>query len=56
MWFPHYKVKVELDRWRDFIGFNLVKRLYKDVEDVLGIGIDSMNDYYDVRLKIYMRN
>lgn len=34
-----------------FIGSNLVKRLYHDVEDVTVIGIDNMNDYYDVRLK-----
>lgn len=34
-----------------FIGSNLVKRLYSDVEDVTVIGIDNMNDYYDVRLK-----
>lgn len=34
-----------------FIGANLVKRLYVDVEDVTVIGIDNMNDYYDVRLK-----
>lgn len=34
-----------------FIGGNLVKRLYHDVEDVTVIGIDNMNDYYDVRLK-----
>ena len=34
-----------------FIGSNLVKRLYKDVEDVTIIRIDNMNDYYDVRLK-----
>lgn len=34
-----------------FIGSNLVKRLYEDVEDVTVIGIDNMNDYYDVRLK-----
>ena len=34
-----------------FIGSNLVKRLYKDVENVRVIGIDNMNDYYDVRLK-----
>ena len=35
-----------------FIGSNLVKRLYSDVEDVTVIGIDNMNDYYDVRLKV----
>lgn len=34
-----------------FIGSNLVKRLYSDVENVTVIGIDNMNDYYDVRLK-----
>lgn len=34
-----------------FIGANLIKRLYQDVEDVTVIGIDNMNDYYDVRLK-----
>lgn len=34
-----------------FIGSNLVKRLYKDLKDVTVIGIDNMNDYYDVRLK-----
>lgn len=34
-----------------FIGANLVKRLYADVKDVTVIGIDNMNDYYDVRLK-----
>ena len=33
-----------------FIGSDLVKRLY-DVKDVTVIGIDNMNDYYDVRLK-----
>lgn len=34
-----------------FIGSNLVKRLYEDVKDVTVIGIDNMNDYYNVRLK-----
>lgn len=34
-----------------FIGSNLVKRLYKDISDVKVIGIDNMNDYYDVKLK-----
>lgn len=34
-----------------FIGANLVKRLYAAVKDVTVIGIDNMNDYYDVRLK-----
>ncbi len=34
-----------------FIGANLAKRLFKDFENVKVIGIDNMNDYYDVRLK-----
>lgn len=34
-----------------FIGSNLVKRLYDDIKNVTVIGIDNMNDYYDVRLK-----
>ena len=36
-----------------FIGSNLVKRLLNDVEGVSVIGIDNMNDYYDVSLKEY---
>ncbi len=34
-----------------FIGSNLIKRIYADAENVTVIGIDNMNDYYDVRLK-----
>lgn len=34
-----------------FIGSNLIKRLCKDIEDVKIIGIDNMNNYYDVKLK-----
>ena len=36
-----------------FIGANLVKRLLADVPTAKLIGIDSLNDYYDVRLKEY---
>ena len=36
-----------------FIGANLVKRLFKDVPTAKIIGVDSMNDYYDIRLKEY---
>lgn len=36
-----------------FIGANLVKRLFEDVPDARVIGLDSVNDYYDVRLKEY---
>ncbi len=36
-----------------FIGANLVKRLIADVPSAKVIGIDSVNDYYDVRLKEY---
>ena len=34
-----------------FIGSNLVKRLLTDYESITVIGIDNMNDYYDVSLK-----
>lgn len=34
-----------------FIGSNLVKRLCSNAEAVTVIGIDNLNDYYDVRLK-----
>ncbi len=34
-----------------FIGSNLVKRLFRDVKGATIIGIDNMNDYYDVALK-----
>ena len=39
-----------------FIGSNLVKRLLNDVENVKIIGIDNMNDYYDVSIKEYRLN
>lgn len=34
-----------------FIGSNLCKRLLNDYKDIKVIGIDNMNDYYDVRIK-----
>ncbi len=34
-----------------FIGSNLVKAIYKRYDNPKVIGIDNMNDYYDVRLK-----
>ncbi|MBR3454811.1 MAG: GDP-mannose 4,6-dehydratase [Bacteroidaceae bacterium] len=34
-----------------FIGSNLALHLFKNVEGVKIVGIDNMNDYYDVRLK-----
>ena len=34
-----------------FIGANLVKRLLNDFEHVKVVGIDSLTDYYDIRLK-----
>lgn len=36
-----------------FIGANLVLRLLKDEPGISIVGIDSMNDYYDVALKEY---
>ena len=34
-----------------FIGSNLAKRLLNDVSEIKIIGIDNMNNYYDVHLK-----
>ena len=34
-----------------FIGSNLAQRLIREIADVRVVGIDNMNDYYDVRLK-----
>ena len=34
-----------------FIGSNLVKRLFHDVEDIRVVGLDSITDYYDVNIK-----
>lgn len=36
-----------------FIGANLVKKLLKDYDAKTIVGIDSVNDYYDVSLKEY---
>ena len=34
-----------------FIGSNLVKRLFKDVQNIRVVGLDSISDYYDVNIK-----
>ncbi len=39
-----------------FIGSNLVKRLFKDTRGTTIVGIDNMNDYYDVSLKEFRLN
>ena len=36
-----------------FIGSNLCLRLLNENKDTRVIGIDNMNDYYDVRIKEY---
>ena len=36
-----------------FIGSNLVKRICEENPSAIVIGIDNMNDYYDVNLKEY---
>lgn len=36
-----------------FVGANLVRRLYEMAEDITVVGLDSVNDYYDVSLKEY---
>ena len=39
-----------------FIGSNLVKRLLNEVNNIRVIGLDNMNDYYDVNIKHYRLN
>ena len=39
-----------------FIGSNLCLRLLNENKDIRVIGIDNMNDYYDVRIKEYRLN
>ncbi|AVM53968.1 NAD-dependent epimerase/dehydratase family protein [Bacteroides zoogleoformans] len=34
-----------------FIGANLVKRIFKDFQNVRVVGLDSITDYYDVNIK-----
>ena len=34
-----------------FIGSNLIKAIYKQFDAPIVVGVDNMNDYYDVRLK-----
>ena len=36
-----------------FIGSNLVKKLFQELPEAHVIGIDNMNDYYDVSIKEY---
>ena len=36
-----------------FIGSNLVKRLFQDMEEGVIVGIDNLNNYYDPSLKEY---
>ena len=36
-----------------FIGSNLVKELFKTVPNIKVVGLDSMNDYYDISIKEY---
>ena len=36
-----------------FIGSNLVKRLFKEMQTGTIVGVDNLNDYYDPSLKEY---
>ena len=36
-----------------FIGSNLAKRILKEEKDIKIVGLDNMNDYYDVKIKEY---
>ena len=39
-----------------FIGSNLAKRILNEEKDIQVIGLDNLNDYYDVKLKEYRLN
>ena len=39
-----------------FIGSNLAKRILSDTKDIKVIGLDNMNNYYDVAIKEYRSN
>lgn len=39
-----------------FIGSNLAEEILKNREDIKIVGLDNMNDYYDVKLKEYRLN
>ena len=34
-----------------FIGSNLAKRILKEEKDIQIVGLDNMNEYYDIRIK-----
>ncbi len=36
-----------------FIGSNLAKRILKEEKDIKVVGLDNMNDYYDIKIKEY---
>ncbi len=36
-----------------FIGSNLVKAIFENFDNQIVVGVDNLNDYYDVRLKEY---
>ena len=39
-----------------FIGYYLAKRVLEENSNIQVIGLDNMNNYYDVRLKEYRLN
>lgn len=39
-----------------FIGSNLAKKILKENNDIQIVGLDNMNDYYDIKLKEYRLN
>lgn len=50
------KMKILITGSAGFIGSNLVERLLSSEKDIEIIGLDSVNDYYDVALKEYRLN
>lgn len=48
-----YNKKILVTGAAGFIGSNLVMELLKTVPGIRIVGLDSMNDYYDVSIKEY---
>lgn len=48
-----YKSSILISGSSGFIGSNLILKIMNTYRDIHIIGIDNMNDYYDVSLKEY---
>ena len=49
----HVQTTILITGAAGFIGANLAQKLVKTRENIVVVGVDNMNDYYDVSLKKY---